>query len=161
DYAALVANPDFATVGSVNNPNPAILPSVPTTNTYAGHPYITNLDIINWLLNNMQVSATTYTAHVDMSTDPGHNTPSTAEDVPNVPYYTVSGLGNELFTYGDIQESMYELLGDGLLSGNPYMGTYDANRVADIVNQAVTHDGFVPLAGQKLVEVLDVLRITN
>src|ERR1051326_6884475 len=154
EYNILVANPDFTTLGSTNAP---VLPSVPTSPTYAGHPYITNLSIVNWLLNNMTVDPNnTYTAVVPMSTD--HNNTDT---VSGIPYYNVTGLGGGDYTYGDIQEAMWELLGDGQVTdaSDPYVGPYDMGRVADILNVAVTHAGFVPTAGQKLAVTLDVLRL--
>src|SRR5579871_5726563 len=154
EYNNLIANPDFSTLGNANAP---LLPSVPSSPTYAGHPYITNLSMVNWVLNNITVPAggSTYSVTVPMSTD-GNN----VDTVSGVPYYTLTNHPGELFTYGDVQEAIWELLGDGQVTdaADPYVGTYDMTRVADIVNEAATHPGFVPTAGQKLAVVLDVIR---
>ena len=63
EYDILRANPDFATVGNVGAP---LLPSVsvPYDGSHPAQPYLANLDIVNWLLGNVQVSADPTTARI-------------------------------------------------------------------------------------------------
>ncbi len=146
EYNILASNPHFVTLGE--NSGNAIIPSVPFD--ASAHPFLANLDIINWLINNVQVdSSSTYTDTIRLSTS------GNAFTTVSLHHYTLTNHPGELFTYGDIQQAIYELLGDGWNNSPDYLGQTDLTRVTSMVNEAVSHDGFVPTAGQKLVVVLD------
>jgi hypothetical protein len=57
--------------------------------------------------------------------------------------WTNQTLGSS-YTYGDVQQAIYTMLGDGL-SSSSLLGPWDATRVAQLVSAATsTGDGFVP-----------------
>jgi hypothetical protein len=105
------------------------------------------LDIVNWLLGHITVNAATYSDNIQNSLT-GH------VETATVHYYNVDVLPG-LYTYGDIAQSIWQLLGDGQAVGDTFLGSYNMGDVKDIVDQAVTHDGYVPDAGQKIAVLLD------
>jgi hypothetical protein len=141
EYEILRANAHFATLGDAGN---TLLPgvSVPVDGLHSSQPYVENLDIVNWLLNNLNVSGSLYNDIVD------------GISYSNIPYYTVTGITGS-FTYGDIQQTIWQLLGDSW-SSNIFVGTSDQDRVKALVNGAVTHDGYVPDVGDNIAVILDV-----
>jgi hypothetical protein len=139
------ANPHFDGVG--NGVLGAVLPSVPFDAAHPTEPYLANLDIVNWLMGNLTLDASTYVAHVKVGG-------AAAADFSQH-FYTIPGL-NGFYTYGDIQQALYQLLGDGWSNNADYLGPSDPSRVAEIVNEAIKHDGYVPHAGQALTVLLDV-----
>ncbi|MEF8698066.1 MAG: hypothetical protein V5B33_01865 [Candidatus Accumulibacter sp. UW20] len=130
EYDILRSNPGFATVGddgftSMTPQLPGT--SIPTDPAHPLQPYLENLDIVNWLLNNISPSSTVYS--------------DTIKNVQydNIAYYTVTGVTGpgSLFTYGDIQQTIWQLLGDGWSSSSasPSLGMVDQNRVIALVNE--------------------------
>ena len=99
EYNILFANSDFATLGKASA---ALLPgvSVPFDSTHPSQPYLENLDIVNWLLNNIQTSSTVYNDTIN------------SVNYSNIPYYTVTGISG-FFTYGDVHETTYKFLDGG------------------------------------------------
>lgn len=77
--------------------------TVPGIGNFAG------LDNVNWLLNNIKPSATTYSETIN-------GTPYSG-----IPYYIVTGVAGN-FTYGDVQQAISSLLGQGTPS-NPLIGS--------------------------------------
>ncbi|MBN8439229.1 MAG: carboxypeptidase regulatory-like domain-containing protein [Candidatus Accumulibacter sp.] len=147
EYNILRANAAFAGIG--NDTNATLLPgenAIPEDGS--SQPFLENLDLINWLLNNSVVSSTDF-----------YDTIINGTPYVHVPYYTVTGVSG-LFTYGDIQQSIYQLLGDGW-SASPFIGSADQGRVATIVNEAITHEGYVPDVGEKIAVILDVRNSTG
>lgn len=140
-YEYNILRTNFTTLGDVGAP---LLPGspVPLDAAHPANPFVENLDIVNWLLNNSQLSATTYNESI------------LGVAYSGIHYYNVTGLGANNYTFGDIQQTIYQLLGDGW-SSNPFLGSADQTRVAQIVAQAVTHDGYVPEAGEKIGVVVD------
>jgi serine-aspartate repeat-containing protein C/D/E len=155
EYDILRSNPGFATVGddgftSMTPQLPGT--SIPTDPAHPLQPYLENLDIVNWLLNNISPSSTVYS--------------DTIKNVQydNIAYYTVTGVTGpgSLFTYGDIQQTIWQLLGDGWSSSSasPSLGMVDQNRVIALVNEladpSTGAEGYVPDAGEKIAVLLDV-----
>jgi len=153
EYNILRTNPDFATVG--NNPGNTtsvsaltgttnqLLNTVPVDSLHPVQPYLENLDIVNWLLNNSQVSPTTYSDTINGTI------------YSNIHYYTVTGVAG-LFTFGDIEQTIYQLLGDGW-SGNAFLGISNPTDVTTLVNALVSgsHEGYMPDVGEKIAVLLD------
>ncbi len=135
EYGVLLANPAFATLGTMGSG--AVLGTVPAD--MSSHPYLANLDIVNWLLGHIVVNGT----------NDG---------------YTVTGTGippTGPFTRGDVQESIWQLLGDGW-TANTFTGPYTMGQTTALVNYAITQVAalpggtYVPDAGEKLAVILDV-----
>lgn len=149
EYNILRANANLATVGDNGAPLlPGLVATVPTDGT--SQPYLENLDVINWLLNNLVV-------------DSSHTYNDTINGIgyTNIPYYIVSGNpGLGLFTYGDIQQAIYQLLGDGW-STNKFIGLDSQADVTTLVNHALQQVAlepggiYVPDLGEKIVVILD------
>jgi len=145
EYNILRANAAFAGLG--NDTNATLLPGEnPIPESGLTQPFLENLDLVNWLLNNSFVSSTNYDTTITIG--------AITTAYKNIAYYTVTDE-SDLFTYADIQQSIYQLLGDGW-SSSPYVGSSDPGRVAKIVNRAITHEGYVPDAGEKIAVILDV-----
>jgi hypothetical protein len=141
EYNIIRANAHFSTLGDVGG---TLLPgtSVPVDGLHSSQPFVENLDIVNWLLNNIQVSGSSYNDIVD------------GIAYSNIPYYTVDGISGS-YTYGDIQQTIWQLLGDGW-SSNSFIGVADPARVTTLVNGVVAHDGYIPDVGEKIAVILDV-----
>ena len=104
----------------------ATLPGIGTLGTLGA------LDNVNWLLNNITPSATTYAETIYNKLYTG------------ISYYNVTGLSAN-FTYGDVQQAISSLLGQSLPSDDVFLGSTDSVRITDIVNQANANgNGFVP-----------------
>jgi hypothetical protein len=133
EYNIIRANAHFSTLGDVGG---TLLPgtSVPVDGLHSSQPFVENLDIVNWLLNNIQVSGSSYNDIVD------------GIAYSNIPYYTVDGISGS-YTYGDIQQTIWQLLGDGW-SSNSFIGVADPARVTTLVNGVVAHDGYIPDVGE-------------
>jgi uncharacterized repeat protein (TIGR01451 family) len=125
-------------------PAPITVPGTYTANAYSSYEIgllsatlpgiggFAGLDNVNWLLNNIKPSATTYNATINGTL---YN---------NIPYYNVTGLGLSNYTYGDIQQAISTLLGQGTPT-NPLLGAWTPADVTAIVGQASTvGEGFVP-----------------
>ncbi|MBK9362042.1 MAG: carboxypeptidase regulatory-like domain-containing protein [Rubrivivax sp.] len=66
-----------------------------------------------------------------------------------------SALVSQGYTYGDVQQAIYTLLGDGL-STNPDLGPFDTARVTQLADAAsTTGNGFVPRTDQYISVILD------
>ncbi len=156
EYAIIRENSNFNTVGVKNGDGPLSDANVPVG--VGAQPYLENLDIVNWLLNNFEVDNNPDHAYSD---DIGYP----AVTYNNIKPYTVVGhpeLG--LFTYGDIEEAIYQLLGDGW-SGGFFLGKarLESNQphVVSLVNFAVAQVGsleggiYIPDAGEKIAVLLD------
>ncbi|HYK81252.1 MAG TPA: hypothetical protein VEU95_16580, partial [Micropepsaceae bacterium] len=82
-----------------------------------------NLDIVNWLMGHVILEAG-----------------GTYKLVDNATTTFMTGI-----TYGEIQQSIYQLLGDGESLGDTFLGPYDMTKVANIVGHAVSQgEGYVP-----------------
>src|SRR5882672_7221235 len=148
EYDLLRANnPDFANVG--NNPLLPLVPGVPYDSLHPAQPYLANLSIVNWLLGNITIDAFTYSDTVTDSVTLELN-----HTFSGIHYYKVAGLGGH-YTYGDIEQSIYQLLGDGQAIGDTFLGSYNMVDVAAIVADAVGHPGYIPDAGDKIAVLLD------
>jgi hypothetical protein len=125
-------------------PAPITVPGTYTANVYSSYEIgllsatlpgiggFAGLDNVNWLLNNIKPSATTYNATINGTL---YN---------NIPYYNVTGLGLSNYTYGDIQQAISTLLGQGTPT-NALLGAWTPADVTAIVGQASTvGEGFVP-----------------
>ena len=58
-------------------------------------------------------------------------------------------------TYGDVQAAIWQMSGFNWSAEAPYLGAYDTTRINNLVSMALTHDGYVPMAGAPLALVLD------
>src|SRR6476660_2061154 len=143
------ADPNFANVG--NDPLVPLVTTVPYDSSHPADPYLANLDIINWLMGHITVDTIDPT-YTDTLAD---STTLTVHSVSGLHYYNVAGLSGH-YTYGDIEQSIFQLLGDGESTGNPFIGSYNMVDVKAIVDDAVPHDGYVPDAGDKIAVLLDL-----
>src|SRR6266567_1095080 len=93
----------------------------------SAQPYLANLDIVNWLMGHITVDTIDGT-YSDTVTD--SNT-LTTHLVSGIHYYNVAGLSGH-YTYGDIEQSIYQLLGDGQSIGDTFLGSYNMGDVKTI-----------------------------
>jgi len=148
EYNILRANANFATIGDVKDPLlPGLVATVPNDGT--SQPYLENLDVINWLLNNLVIDSNKYNDTIN------------GISYTDIPYYIVSGNpGLGQFTYGDIQQAIYQLLGDGW-STNRFIGLDSQADVTTLVNYALQQVAlepggiYIPDLGEKIVVILD------
>ncbi|WP_291992060.1 SdrD B-like domain-containing protein [Candidatus Accumulibacter sp. ACC003] len=122
--------------------------TIPGIGNFAG------LDNVNWLLNNLKPSANLYSDTINQKLYTG------------IPYYNVTGVSGD-FTYGDVQQAISSLLGQGTPTG-VLIGSWDPERVAAIVGRAtVDGNGFVPDVtdsfsdNDKIAVVLDTFLDSN
>ncbi|MCX7108969.1 MAG: SpaA isopeptide-forming pilin-related protein [Proteobacteria bacterium] len=88
-----------------------------------------------------------------------YGTNGTSTNYTGIHYYTFADIPGVDFTYGDIAEAIWRLLGDGtvLNSQDHAIGKFDSIRVDKLIDQAViSGKDYVPDFGQKLAVILDL-----
>jgi hypothetical protein len=65
-----------------------------------------------------------------------------------------SPYGTGIYTYGDVQRAIWELIEDNPLSEGVGLEPWSQVRATEIVTAAQGHEGFVPTCGQKTVIIL-------
>ncbi|MEI7867812.1 MAG: SdrD B-like domain-containing protein [Candidatus Methylumidiphilus sp.] len=147
-YEIGILNQNLSLIGNNEGVND---PLVPKDLSHPSNPYTANLSLVNWVLGNTLVSSATYSDTI-ASTNTGVLTP-----YAGIHYYTFAAdTTGTLFTYGDIQQAIWRMLG-GATEINPYNGLSTKTHVDALITLAVNNGtGYVPDAGQKLAVILDL-----
>ena len=67
-------------------------------------------------------------------------------------FYTGTGTG---YTWGEVQSSIWRLLGQDYSTEVSYLGPVDPSHVNTLTQAALAHDGYVPQAGQTIGVIID------